>query len=128
MVADAGPGSEQPEPTYTRTVPLLLVSGPADDASRRLVRRSRVTSYALVGLGAVVLSFAPSVVGEPSGETARVLLHVVRPVVAIVLIVAAVAVQVITGFRWRRGLQRASATDSPAPPPQEAPEGPRSAA
>ncbi|MFZ7088184.1 hypothetical protein [Curtobacterium sp. RRHDQ10] len=86
-------------------MPSRIVSNP-DPRSQRLVRRSRIVSYVLAGLGVVALSFAPSVLGDPSGETARVLLHVVRPVVATVLIVAAFAVQVVVGVRWRKNLVR----------------------
>ncbi|KQO63003.1 hypothetical protein ASF23_08965 [Curtobacterium sp. Leaf261] len=76
-------------------------------------------SYVLAGLGVVVLSFAPSVLGEPTTDTGRVLLQVVRPVVAGVLIVAALAVQVVVGITWRRDLlQPADPTpDAPADPP-----------
>jgi uncharacterized membrane protein YidH (DUF202 family) len=99
------------------------VSGPADPQterarrSQRLVRRSRVWSYVLAALGVVVLSFAPSVLGEPAGETSRVLLHVVRPVLATVLIVAALALQVVVGIRWRQDLRApVDEPEEPEPP------------
>jgi uncharacterized membrane protein YidH (DUF202 family) len=72
-----------------------------------------------VVIAAVALSFAPSVVGEPSGETARFLLHVVRPVGAVLLLVAALGVQIGAGVLWRRRLRaddrRADLPEDPAP-------------
>ncbi|WIB64385.1 hypothetical protein [Curtobacterium sp. MCBD17_040] len=76
-----------------------------------LVWRSRVVSYVLVAVGVVVLSFAPSVVGGHVGERLHVLLHVVRPIVAVALFAAAVLVQVAVGVRWRCRLLRDAADD-----------------
>jgi cbb3-type cytochrome oxidase subunit 1 len=78
---------------------------PRDDGGSRRIRRSRIASYVLVLVAAAVLSCTPRVFGDPSSEPLYALLHVWRVVVGIALVVAALAVQVIVGVRWRAGLR-----------------------
>jgi hypothetical protein len=96
--------------------PLLLPQ--PDGASARTIKRSRVVSYVLAAIGVVALSFAPSVLGDPQQQPLHTLLHVVRPVFAIALLVAALAVQVVVGVRWRAGVRAANDADG-TPPSQE---------
>uniref|UniRef100_A0A942SYT5 Uncharacterized protein n=1 Tax=Neobacillus citreus TaxID=2833578 RepID=A0A942SYT5_9BACI len=83
-----------------------------DAAEARRIKRSRALSYVLVLLAAVVFSLRPELFGDPQSQPAHALLHVWRIVVGVSLGVAALAVQVIVGVRWRRGLRRA-AEDGP---------------
>ncbi|MFJ3381388.1 hypothetical protein ACIPJ2_13365 [Curtobacterium sp. NPDC090217] len=88
-----------------------MVLLPPDESSQRTIKRSRVLSYVLVVLAAVVLSLRPDLFGDPQAQPAHALLHVWRIVLGIVLAVAALGVQVLVGVRWRRSLR----TDSRAP-------------
>ncbi|MFS0729823.1 hypothetical protein ABC270_07055 [Curtobacterium sp. 1P10AnD] len=87
-----------------------VVLPPSDDDSRR-IRRSRVVSYVLVLLAAVVFSLRPALFGDPQGQPEHALLHVWRIVLGIVLVLGAAAVQVFVGFRWRRDLRRRAEDD-----------------
>lgn len=84
---------------------------PPTDADARRIKRSRVVSYALVVLAAIVFSMRPELFGDPQSQPAHALLHVWRIVVGIVLGVAALGVQVLVGVRWRNGLRRAAADE-----------------
>ncbi|ROS59868.1 hypothetical protein EDF42_3246 [Curtobacterium sp. PhB172] len=84
---------------------------PPTDVDARRIKRSRVVSYALVVLAAIVFSMRPELFGDPQSQPAHVLLHVWRIVVGIVLAVAALGVQVVVGVRWRNGLRRAAADE-----------------
>jgi hypothetical protein len=87
-----------------RTAPGSVVVLPPDEASQRRIRRSRVLSYALVVLAAVVLSLRPEVLGDPQAQPWHALLHVWRIVLGLVLALAALAVQIVVGVQWRKGL------------------------
>ncbi|OIH98977.1 MULTISPECIES: hypothetical protein [unclassified Curtobacterium] len=82
-----------------------------DHGAERAIRWSRIVSYVLVVLAAVVLSLRPEVFGDPSSQPAHALLHVWRIVAGIALAVAALGVQVVVGLRWRNGLRRAAVED-----------------
>lgn len=84
---------------------------PPTDADARRIKRSRVVSYVLVVLAAIVFSMRPELFGDPQSQPAHALLHVWRIVVGIVLGVAALGVQVLVGVRWRNGLRRAAADE-----------------
>ena len=77
-----------------------------DGSAERTIKRSRVLSYVLVVLAAVVFSLRPELFGDPQTQPAHALLHGWRIVAGIVLGVAALAVQVVVGVRWRAGLRR----------------------
>jgi predicted membrane protein len=79
-----------------------------DESSQRRIRGSRVLSYVLVALAAVVFSLRPDLFGDPQAQPWHALLHVWRIVVGLLLGVAALAVQVVVGVQWRRGLRRAA--------------------
>lgn len=81
---------------------------PPDESSQRTIKRSRVLSYVLVALAAVVLSLRPDLFGDPQTQPWHALLHVWRIVAGLLLGVAALAVQVVVGVQWRRGLRRAA--------------------
>ncbi|TDN46211.1 hypothetical protein EDF64_10168 [Curtobacterium flaccumfaciens] len=83
-----------------------------DGSADRTITRSRVLSYALVVLAAVVFSLRPELFGDPQTQPAHALLHGWRIVAGIVLGVAALAVQVVVGVRWRAGLRREAGVDS----------------
>jgi hypothetical protein len=89
---------------------------PRDDGGSRRIRRSRIASYVLVLVAAAVFSCTPRVFGDPSSEPLHALLHVWRVVVGVALVVAAVAVQVVVGIRWRAGLQHEAARDADGGP------------
>lgn len=95
------------------------VTLPPTDADARTIRRSRVASFLLLTAAAVVFSLRPEVFGDPQGAPWHAVLHVWRIVVGIVLVVAALGVQVAVGVRWRRGLRRRAEgdADGPATPP-----------
>lgn len=93
-----------------RATPSRVVLPPSDRDARR-IRRSRIVSYVLVVLAAVVFSMRPVLFGDPQGEPEHALLHVWRIVLGIVLVLAAAAVQVAVGFRWRRDLRRRAEED-----------------
>ncbi|MGY2899658.1 putative membrane protein [Curtobacterium sp. PvP017] len=82
-----------------------------DAGAERTIRWSRVVSYVLVVLAAIVFSMRPELFGDPQSQPAHALLHVWRIVVGIVLGVAALGVQVLVGVRWRNGLRRAAADE-----------------
>jgi hypothetical protein len=77
---------------------------PPDESSQRTIRRSRVLSYALVVLAAVVLSLRPEILGDPQAQPWHALLHAWRIVLGLVLALAALGVQVVVGVQWRKGL------------------------
>jgi uncharacterized membrane protein YidH (DUF202 family) len=83
-----------------------------DATAERTIRWSRVVSYALVVLAAVVFSLRPELFGDPQGQPAHALLHVWRIVVGALLVVAALGVQVVVGVRWRAGLRRRAHDDA----------------
>ncbi|PZE82158.1 hypothetical protein [Curtobacterium sp. MCBD17_032] len=87
-----------------------MILPPPDESSQRTIKRSRVLSYVLVAIAAVVLSLRPELLGDPQAQPWHALLHVWRIVVGLLLGVAALAVQVVVGVRWRQGL-RESADD-----------------
>ena len=95
------------------------VTLPPTDDDARTIRRSRVVSFLLVAVAAVVLSLRPDVFGDPQVQPWHAVLHVWRIVVGLVLLVAALGVQVAVGVRWRRGLRRRAEADAdgPATPP-----------
>ncbi|PCN47485.1 hypothetical protein Csp2054_11425 [Curtobacterium sp. 'Ferrero'] len=84
---------------------------PPSDRDARRIRWSRVVSYVLVVLAAVVFSLRPALFGDPQGQPVHALLHVWRIVLGVVLVLAAAAVQVLVGFRWRRDLRRRAEGD-----------------
>ena len=86
-----------------------------DATAERTIRWSRVASYVLVALAAVVFSMRPELFGDPQSQPAHALLHVWRIVVGVVLAVAALGVQVAVGVHWRKGLRRAAEIDGQAP-------------
>jgi len=86
-----------------------------DGSAEWTIRRSRVLSYVLVLLAAVVFSLRPELFGDPQGQPAHALLHVWRIVAGIVLGVAALGVQVVVGVQWRQGLRHAAEDDGEAP-------------
>lgn len=85
-----------------------MILPPPDESSQRTIRRSRVLSYVLVAVAALVLSLRPELFGDPQAQPWHALLHGWRIVVGLLLGVAALAVQVLAGVRWRRGLRRAA--------------------
>jgi predicted membrane protein len=85
-----------------------MILPPPDESSQRRIRRARVLSYVLVALAAVVFSLRPDLFGDPQAQPWHALLHVWRIVVGLLLGVAALAVQVVVGVQWRRGLRRAA--------------------
>ncbi|WIB12152.1 hypothetical protein [Curtobacterium sp. MCPF17_052] len=85
-----------------------MILPPPDESSERTIRRSRVLSYALVAVAAVVLSLRPELFGDPQAQPWHALLHVWRIVVGLLLGVAALAVQVVVGVQWRRGLRQSA--------------------
>jgi hypothetical protein len=87
-----------------------MILPPPDESSQRTIKRSRVLSYVLVAVAAVVLSLRPDLLGDPQAQPWHALLHVWRIVLGLLLGVAALAVQVVVGVRWRQGL-RESADD-----------------
>jgi hypothetical protein len=87
------------------------VTLPPTDADARRIKRSRVVSYVLVVLAAVVFSMRPELFGDPQGQPAHALLHVWRIVVGVLLVVAALGVQVAVGVQWRNGLRRRALDD-----------------
>ncbi|KTR09269.1 hypothetical protein [Curtobacterium citreum] len=96
-----------------------------DPGDTRRIRRSRVVSFVLLALAAVVFSLRPDVFGDPQAQPWHALLHVWRIVVGLLLVVGAGAVQVSVGVRWRQGLRRAA---DPAPPQRGTPPGNQSPA
>lgn len=87
-----------------RTAPSRVVLPPSEQDARR-IKRSRVLSFVLVAIAAVVLSLRPEVFGDPQSQPMHALLHVWRIVLGITLGVAALAVQVAVGVQWRRDLR-----------------------
>jgi hypothetical protein len=83
-----------------------MILPPPDESSQRTIKRSRVLSYVLVAVAAVVLSLRPDLFGDPQTQPWHAFLHVWRIVVGLLLGVAALAVQVVVGVQWRRGLRR----------------------
>lgn len=77
-----------------------------DGSAERTIKRSRVLSYVLVVLAAVVFSLRPELFGDPQAQPVHAFLHVWRIVAGIALGVAALAVQVFVGVQWRAGLRR----------------------
>jgi len=94
-----------------RTVSSRVVLPPSDRDARR-IKRSRVLSYVLVVLAAIVLSLRPELFGDPRTQPAHALLHAWRIVAGILLAVAALGVQVVVGVRWRTGLRRRAQDDA----------------
>lgn len=88
------------------------VTLPPSDQDARRIKRSRVLSYVLVLLAAVVFSLRPELFGDPRTQPAYALLHVWRIVAGIVLVIAALAVQIVVGVRWRTGLRRGAERDA----------------
>jgi cbb3-type cytochrome oxidase subunit 1 len=91
------------------------VTLPPTTSDARRIKRSRVLSYVLVVLAAVVFSLRPELFGDPQAQPAHALLHVWRIVAGIVLVLAALAVQIVVGVRWRAGLRRSAEVDSEPP-------------
>ncbi len=91
-------------------MPSTVVPKP-DPSDTRRIKRSRVLSFVLLAVAAVVLSLRPEVFGDPQAQPAHALLHVWRIVLGVVLVLAAAAVQVVVGVRWRSGLRRAADAD-----------------
>ncbi|MDN4647741.1 hypothetical protein [Curtobacterium sp. PsM8] len=85
-----------------------MILPPPDESSQRTIKRSRVLSYVLVALAAVVFSLRPDLFGDPQTQPWHALLHVWRIVAGLLLGAAALAVQVVVGVQWRRGLRRAA--------------------
>ncbi|PZE66495.1 hypothetical protein [Curtobacterium sp. MCBD17_021] len=85
-----------------------MILPPPDESSQRTIKRSRVLSFVLVAVAAVVLSLRPELFGDPHAQPWHALLHVWRIVVGLLLGVAALAVQVVVGVRWRRGLRKSA--------------------
>ena len=85
-----------------------MILPPPDESSQRTIRRSRVLSYVLVAVAAVVLSLRPELFGDPQTQPWHALLHVWRIVVGLLLGVGALAVQVVVGVQWRRGLRQSA--------------------
>ncbi|WIB16485.1 hypothetical protein DEJ34_04940 [Curtobacterium sp. MCPF17_050] len=85
-----------------------MILPPPDESSQRTIKRSRVLSYVLVAVAAVMLSLRPELLGDPQAQPWHALLHVWRIVVGLLLGVAALAVQVIVGVRWRQGLRKSA--------------------
>jgi hypothetical protein len=83
-----------------------MILPPPDESSQRTIKRSRVLSYVLVAVAAVVLSLRPDLLGDPQTQPWHALLHVWRIVLGLLLGVAALAVQVVVGVRWRQGLRK----------------------
>jgi predicted membrane protein len=81
-----------------------MILPPPDESSQRTIKRSRVLSYVLVAVAAVVLSLRPDLFGDPQTQPWHALLHVWRIAVGLLLGVAALAVQVVVGVQWRRRL------------------------
>ncbi|MCA5923576.1 hypothetical protein [Curtobacterium oceanosedimentum] len=100
-------------------MPTRVIPKP-DAGAERTIRWSRVVSFVLVALAAIVLSLRPELFGDPQHQPAHALLHVWRIVVGLALAVAALGVQVVVGVRWRRDLRRA-AEDDGDPPGNRAP-------
>jgi len=95
-----------------------------DGSDKRRIKRSRVLSFVLLALAAVVFSLRPEAFGDPQSQPWHALLHVWRIVLGVALMVAALGVQVVVGVRWRRNLRR-SAEQEPSthgtPPGNRAP-------
>jgi hypothetical protein len=85
-----------------------MILPPPDESSQRTIKRSRVLSYVLVAVAAVVLSLRPDLLGDPQAQPWHALLHVWRIVLGLLLGVAALAVQVVVGVRWRQGLRKSA--------------------
>ncbi|WIB27408.1 hypothetical protein [Curtobacterium sp. MCSS17_015] len=85
-----------------------MILPPPDESSQRTIKRSRVLSFVLVAVAAVVLSLRPELFGDPRAQPWHALLHVWRIVVGLLLGVAALAVQVVVGVQWRRGLRKSA--------------------
>jgi len=95
-----------------------------DGSDTRRIKRSRVLSFVLLAVAAVVFSLRPEAFGDPQSQPWHALLHVWRIVLGVAFMVAALGVQVAVGVRWRRGLRRAAEGDaSPdgTPPGNRAP-------
>ncbi len=86
-----------------------------DGSDARRIKRSRVVSFVLLAVAAVVFSLRPEVFGNPQAQPWHALLHVWRIVLGAILVVAALGVQVAVGVRWRRGLRRGAEQDAPGP-------------
>ena len=84
-----------------------------DGSDTRRIKRSRVLSFVLLAVAAVVFSLRPEAFGDPQGQPWHGLLHVWRIVLGVVLMVAALGVQVAVGLRWRQGLRRSAEADAP---------------
>lgn len=94
-----------------RTAPSRVVLPPSAQDARR-IRRSRVLSFVLVAIAAVVLSLRPEVFGDPQAQPLHALLHVWRIVLGITLGVAALVVQIAVGVQWRRNLRHRADDDA----------------
>lgn len=86
-----------------------------DGSDTRRIKRSRVVSFVLLALAAVVFSLRPDAFGDPQAQPLHALLHVWRIVLGVALVVAALGVQVVVGVRWRQGLRRRAEADAPEP-------------
>ncbi|MGU3411627.1 hypothetical protein ACLBWP_16110 [Microbacterium sp. M1A1_1b] len=93
-----------------------MILPPPDVSSQRRIKRSRVLSFVLVALAAVVLSLRPELFGDPQTQPAHALLHVWRIVIGLVLALAALGVQVAVGVRWRRSLHTPEGPPGNQPP------------
>ncbi|GAA1492279.1 hypothetical protein [Curtobacterium herbarum] len=85
-----------------------MILPPPDESSQRTITRSRVLSYVLVALAAVVFSLRPDLFGDPQAQPWHALLHLWRIVAGLLLGLAALGVQIVVGVQWRRGLRRAA--------------------
>ena len=90
-----------------------MILPPPDESSQRRIKRSRVLSYVLVLLAAVVLSLRPDLFGDPQVQPWHALLHGWRIALGLVLALAAAAVQIVVGVQWRQGLRRAADENDP---------------
>lgn len=86
-----------------------------DGSDTRRIKRSRVVSFLLLAVAAVVFSLRPEVFGDPQAQPWHAALHVWRIVLGVALMVGALGVQVAVGVRWRQGLRRRAEDDAPGP-------------
>ncbi len=94
-----------------------------DGSDTRRIKRSRVLSFVLLAVAAVVFSLRPEAFGDPQSQPWHTLLHVWRIVLGVALMIAALGVQVVVGVRWRQGLRRSAEQEpsTPGTPPGKQP-------
>ncbi|WIE76571.1 hypothetical protein [Curtobacterium sp. MCSS17_007] len=104
-------------------MPSNVLPQPGDSDTRR-IKRSRVLSFVLLAVAAVVFSLRPEVFGDPQAQPWHALLHVWRIVLGVGLMVAALGVQIAVGLRWRQALRRGAEQEPSTrgtPPGNQAP-------